>query len=92
MEHSAAEIGHRWEELERLPTQEEGDKVLIGIGVTDPMNNSLVYETDGSSFSIRSAGTDGVLETEDDIVVGPYFDPQTAIDLANQEIEFEESE
>lgn len=87
LEQAAAEIGSVWKEREQLPTQEEGEEMLMGRN--DMMNNSLVYETDGTSFSIRSAGADGTLETEDDIVVGPFEDPQTAIDL---ELNFEDLE
>jgi len=87
LEDAAVQIGMAWEEKQRIPTQAEGEEMLMG--QNDMMNNSLVYETDGTSFSIRSAGADGILETEDDIVVGPFEDPQTAIDL---ETEFEEWE
>ena len=80
LDQAAADIGAKWQEQDRIPTQEEGDEMMIGRN--DMMNNSLVYETDGTSFSIRSAGGDGILETEDDIVVGPFEDPQTAIDLS----------
>lgn len=79
LEQAAVEIGKAWEEQQQIPTQEEGEEMLIG--KNDMMNNSLVYETDGTSFSIRSAGPDGVLDTEDDTVVGPFEDPQAAIDL-----------
>lgn len=79
MEEAASDIGSKWQEQGRIPTQEEGDEMLVG--KNDMMNNSLVYETDGESFSIRSAGMDGVLETEDDVVVGPFEDPLIAIDL-----------
>ena len=80
LDQAAADIGAKWQEQDRIPTQEEGDEMMIGRN--DMMNNSLVYQTDGTSFSIRSAGADGILETEDDIVVGPFEDPQTAIDLS----------
>lgn len=86
LEQAAVEIGLAWEEKERIPTQEEGDEMLSGRN--DMMNNSLVYQTDGTSFSIRSAGADGILETEDDIVVGPFEDPQTAIDLEQNLADF----
>jgi len=88
LDQAAADVGEKWNELERIPTQEEGDEMMIGRN--DMMNNSLVYETDGSSFSLRSAGADGILETEDDIVVGPFEDPQTPIDLAPDLEDWEE--
>lgn len=90
LEEAAAEIGYAWEKQQQIPTQEEGDALLNG--KNDMMNNSLVYETDGTTFSIRSAGADGVLETEDDIVVGPFEDPQTAIDSETDLIDPEDGE
>ena len=97
LEQAASEIGSVWQEQQQLPTQEEGDEILIG--KTDRMNNPLVYETDGTSFSVRAAGADGILDTQDDIVVGPFEDPQTAIDLKTdfegldlEELTFEEDE
>jgi len=80
LDEAAVDVGEKWNELERIPTQEEGDEMMIGRN--DMMDNSLVYQTDGSSFSIRAAGEDGILETEDGLVVGPFEDPQTAIDLS----------
>lgn len=72
LEHEAELIGNEWENKSRVPTQAEGDDLLAG--KRDAIGNSIVYETDGNSFSLRSAGPDGILETDDDTVAGPYHD------------------
>ncbi len=66
-----------WNSLDRIPTKQEGDELLKG--KRDSMGNPMVYETDGESFSIRTAGPDGTLQTKDDITVGPFSDPQVVI-------------
>lgn len=68
-------IGNEWDRLSRVPTQAEGEELLKG--KRDLMGNQLVYETDGASFSLRTAGADGTLETEDDIVLGPFEDVES---------------
>lgn len=67
---SANRVGEFWEEHGRLPTQEEGDELIADR--KDAWDNPLKYESDEHSFSIRSAGLDGNLNTKDDIVVGPF--------------------
>lgn len=69
-------IGEQWEETGTLPTQAEGDELVSGS--RDIYANSIRYETDGITFSLRSAGPDGVFDNEDDIIVGPFEDPESA--------------
>ena len=59
-----------------LPSQEEGDELVAGS--TDMWGNPIEYETDGFSFSLRSPGQDGIPDTEDDVVTGPFADPESA--------------
>ncbi len=73
LQREAGIVGGKWTELDRIPTQAEGDELLKG--KRDLAGNPFVYETDGDSFSIRTAGPDGTLQTEDDNVVGPFLDP-----------------
>ena len=67
-------VRDKWIELDRIPTQAEGDELLKG--KKDFTGNPMVYETDGESFSIRTAGPDETLQTVDDNLVGPFFDPE----------------
>ena len=76
LESNAAEIGQVWSEGNRVPSQEEGDELVAGS--TDIWGNPIAYETDGTAFSLRSPGQDRVPLTEDDIVVGPFADPESA--------------
>jgi hypothetical protein len=64
----ANELSNEWETNEKLPTQAEGDALVAGS--PDLRGNPCQYETDGESFSLRSKGADGMMDT-DDIVVGP---------------------
>jgi hypothetical protein len=73
-EHASA-IGDEWESNDLIPTQAEGDAMLLG--KRDMIGNQIVYETDGTSFTLRSAGPDGTLETEDDVTVGPFVDVES---------------
>lgn len=73
----ATTIGEVWEQNSRIPTQSEGNDLLAG--KRDVIGNSIVYETDGASFSLRSAGRDGILRTNDDVVAGPFNDAKSAI-------------
>jgi hypothetical protein len=75
LELEASIIGDEWQKNGQLPTQAEGEDLLAG--KRDVIGNSIVYETDGVSFSLRSAGPDGILETDDDTVVGPYNDAKS---------------
>ena len=75
----AQAIGDQWEDTEILPTQAEGDEILKG--KRDPIGNQIVYETDGTSFTLRSAGADGTLQTEDDNTVGPFDDVKSVRDI-----------
>ncbi len=79
----ASDVAEEWKLTDQLPSQEEGQKLLEG--QTDFYGNELRYETDGSSFSIRTTGEDQLFDTEDDIVVGPFSEAQEAIDLWEQE-------
>jgi hypothetical protein len=72
----ANEIGYQWEANEKLPTQAEGDALVAG--ESDMWGNPFQYETDDTSFSLRSSGADGMMDSEDDIVVGPYADATSA--------------
>jgi hypothetical protein len=81
----AGTIGERWKESGELPSQAAGQD-LIGAD-KDMFGNSFIYETDGTGFSIRSAGPDGVIDTEDDVLSGPFNDAQSAIDEANYDDE-----
>jgi hypothetical protein len=81
----ASSIGQDWKDSGELPAEEEGNEQLHG--ATDMLENSFVYETDGTSFSIRSAGIDRELNTEDDIVAGPYDDAEAAIEEGLQDLE-----
>jgi len=67
-------VGDKWIELDRIPTQEEGDELLKD--KRDFTGNPFVYETDGESFSVRTAGPDNTLHTEDDNTVGPFYSPE----------------
>ena len=73
-EHANA-IGDEWESNSRIPTQAEGEAILLG--KRDSIGNQIVYETDGNSFSLRTAGADGTLDSEDDITVGPFKDVES---------------
>jgi len=74
----ASSIGQEWKDSGQVPTEEEGNEQLQG--ATDMLDNPFIYETDGTTFSIRSAGVDRELNTEDDIVAGPYEDAESAIE------------
>ncbi len=76
LETNAAEISEVWSENDRVPSQEEGDELVAG--TLDVWGNPIAYETDDAGFSLRSPGQDGVPMTEDDIVVGPFADPESA--------------
>lgn len=76
LESNANEIGEVWEESGSVPSQEEGDELVANS--FDAWGNSVQYETDGSSFSLRSPGQDRMLNTEDDVVVGPFADAESA--------------
>jgi hypothetical protein len=78
----AGTIGEHWKETGQLPSQEEGQEMLTI--EDDVFGNPFVYETDGTRFTIRSAGPDGQTGTEDDITSGPFEDAQSAIDEAPQ--------
>jgi hypothetical protein len=82
LQESANDVGDQWRESGSIPTQEEGDKIVAG--KTDIFQNPIIYETDGSSFSLRSSGADQIEQTEDDVVIGPYSELE---DL--EKIEFE---
>ena len=85
----AETIGNEWERLSHVPTQAEGDELLKG--KRDTMGNQLVYETDGTSFSLRTAGADGTLDTDDDITAGPFLDLESTRQLAVEgEVEWDE--
>lgn len=84
----ASLIADRWEEISRIPNQAEGNELLRG--KRDMYGNSISYETDGASFTLRSAGPDELLDTEDDIVVGPYANIESARENPfGQDIEME---
>lgn len=85
-EHASA-IGNEWESSSQIPTQSEGDELLKG--QRDMIGNQIVYETDGTSFSLRSAGADGTLQTDDDITVGPFSDVESTRDLQFDPSEFD---
>ena len=89
----AIEIGAQWESTGVIPTLDEGTE-LIG-DESDLFGNPIEYETDGASFSLRSAGPDGLSQTEDDIVVGPFDEASDATVLQDEmenEFEFEDME
>ena len=58
----------------------------------DPWGNSVIYEPhfeDGDAdsgeedlegFSVRSLGQDKLADTEDDMIVGPFYDVETAVE------------
>ena len=83
LQQEAMTIGNEWERTSRILTQSEGDELLKG--KRDALGNQIIYETDGVSFSLRSAGPDGTLDTEDDILVGPFSDAEST-----QEFDFSE--
>jgi hypothetical protein len=86
----AGVVRDKWVELDRLPTQTEGDEILKG--KRDFTGNQLIYETDGESFSIRTAGPDDTLHTDDDAVVGPFFNPEEVpTGMANDPEDFDSS-
>lgn len=84
----AQTVGNEWEKLERLPNQAEGDLLLRG--KRDLMGNQLVYETDGTSFTLRSAGADGTLNTDDDIVAGPFEDIESTRQFDPSQLDWEQ--
>ena len=88
LELEASVIGNEWESTSSIPTQAEGNELLRG--KRDMVGNSIVYETDGESFSLRSAGPDGILETEDDTIVGPYRSVKAAQQLPFSEDVFDD--
>ena len=80
------QIGKKWLETGEVPTQAEGDAILDES--TDLYGQPLIYETDGVSFSVRSCGPDGMVNTDDDIVAGPFLVPEETQDF-DPEQEFE---
>ena len=56
----ASDVAEEWKLTDQLPSQEEGQKLLEG--QTDFYGNELRYETDGSSFSIRTTGEDQLFD------------------------------
>ena len=85
-EHATA-IGDQWESSSQIPTQSEGDELLKG--QRDMIGNQIIYETDGTSFTLRSAGADGTLETDDDVTVGPFRDVESTRQLQFDESDFD---
>lgn len=85
----AITIGYEWQESGNIPSQEKGDELVLG--KRDIYGNSIVYQSDGSSFSLRSAGPDEMLETDDDIIVGPFESADQAIE-ESQNLDFEMDE
>ena len=53
-----------------LPSCSEGNDLLKG--KNDTWGNQIRYETDGSTYTLISAGRDGVIDTSDDIPFGPF--------------------
>ena len=51
------------------------------LGKRDFYGNSIVYETDGESFSLRSAGPDETLNSEDDLLAGPFYTSDEALEI-----------
>ncbi len=76
LQQKAMEVASKWEEDETLPSQADGDEIMSS--TTDLWGNVIEYETDGSTFSIRSPGQDGIAYNADDIVVGPFADAEAA--------------
>ncbi len=76
LEKQANLIGEQWRSGGELPTQEAGDRLVKF--QRDSWGRAIEYETDGSSFSLRSSGRDGVSGNQDDVVVGPFADPDAA--------------
>ena len=75
----ANEIGHEWEKTGQLPDDAEGKSKLKG--VTDGYLQPIVYESDGTSFTLRSRGPDGILMTDDDITAGPFSSSEEATSI-----------
>ena len=76
LQQEATEIAQKWEEDEAIPSQADGDDMTAS--TSDLWGNPIAYVTDGATFSIRSSGPDGISFTEDDIVVGPFADAESA--------------
>ena len=84
-EQIARDVAKEWESTGQLPSEAEG---LVDTKL-DVYGNAFEYETDGSSFTIRSAGQDQEFNTEDDIEVGPFLKAQEVFDQLGEEGEFE---
>ena len=83
----ANEIALEWQDSGELPNEEDGQAAVAG--TTDMYGNQIIYETDGTSFTLRSRGLDGELNTDDDITVGPFSDPEEALSFDPEELEMQ---
>lgn len=66
---------------ESIPTQAEGDALLKG--ETDVWGRQIRFSRDEDTFSVSSDGPDGLPETGDDLMMGPYSSIKEASIAAN---------
>ena len=79
----ANDVAKEWESTGELPNETDGQSFTEG--KTDLFEGGYLYETDGSSFTIRGAGTDLEFNTEDDVTVGPFNNAQEVFDLVAED-------
>ena len=75
-------IGWFWKRNGTLPDKAAGQALVAGS--LDDYGAQLVYETDDVSFSVRSSGPDGELNTADDSVYGPFSTSEEALEYDQQ--------
>ncbi len=63
-------LADAWGDKDGLPDEKTGNQLLAG--KTDKWGKAIKYETDGTKYSLRSAGKDSKFNTADDVVWGPF--------------------
>lgn len=63
-------VAVEWADKEGLPSEDEGNEIIQG--KLDMWGNQIIYETTGKSYSLRSAGDDGIAGNGDDVTLGPF--------------------
>ena len=66
-------LARDWKE-DGIPDEKTGNELLAN--QFDIWGNPIKYETDGKSFTLRSAGKDEIMGNSDDLTLGPFTEVQ----------------
>lgn len=70
LKQDANQVAEQWERTGQIPDQAEGQAILDRSPSFN--SNKKIYETDGTSFTLRDVGEDGEPNTPDDVTIGPF--------------------